>query len=273
MSTATATQNDDLIILSDNISSTFWEEPVISQDFNDNNSIISFDTPNTDWVETNTPIVSGEANLKQEDNINLDLPIVNNELVSANEPVSTQIWEISNVQEPQLAQEETTTLDNSISNLFWDINFETPATVVSDTTEVDQGEKKVDLFKNEADLVLKDEKTDLFGVSDETTDELMWDMNSILESTIKKLKKRQSWIAQQKSGKTTTINELEAKIKELREQVAYLKKEIVFLDDENIKIDINVWNLESMKIWKQTKIVNKTRAHNTKKLTKQIKPV
>lgn len=269
MSTATATQNDDLIILSDNISSTFWEEPVISQDFNDNNSIISFDTPNIGWIETNTPIVSGETNLMKDDNINLDLPIINNELVS----VPSQEWNTLNVQESQLVQEETTTLDNSISNLFWDINFETPATVVSDINKVEQVEEKVDLFKNEADLVLKDEKTDLFGTSDDTTDESMWDMNSILESTIKKLKSRQAWIAAQKSGKTTTINELEAKIKELREQVAYLKKEIVFLDDENIKIDINVWNLESMKIWKQTKVVNKTREHNTKKLTKQIKPV
>lgn len=273
MSTATATQNDDLIILSDNISSTFWEEPIISQDFNDNNSIISFDTPNTDWVETNISTVSVETNLKQDDNINLDLPIVNNEQVTANEPVSTQIWEISNVQEPQIVQEETTTLDNSISNLFWDINFETPTAILKDVTETDKVEEKVDLFKNETDLGLKEESTNLFDKSEESTDESIGDMNSILNSTIDKLKKRQAGIAWQKSIKSTTINELEWKIKELRDQVTYLKKEIVFLDEENIKIDINVWNLESMKIWKQTKIVNKTREHNTKKLTKQIKPI
>jgi regulator of replication initiation timing len=98
-------------------------------------------------------------------------------------------------------------------------------------------------------------------------------MNSILNNTIDKLKKRQAWIAWQKSQKTTTIDDLEAKIKDLREKVAYLKKEIVFLDDENIKIDINIWNLESMKTWKTIKTPSKTREHNTKKLTKQIKSV
>jgi hypothetical protein len=103
-------------------------------------------------------------------------------------------------------------------------------------------------------------------------DDSLWDMNAILNNTIDKLKLRQSWIELQKSTKILTINDLESKIKELREQVTSLKREIVFLDDESIKIEINVWNLESMKLWKTTKVIpTKTRTHNTKKLVKEVK--
>ncbi len=97
-------------------------------------------------------------------------------------------------------------------------------------------------------------------------------MNAILNNTIDKLKLRQSWIESQKSIKIITINDLELQIKELREQVTWLKREIVFLDEENIKIEINVWNLESMKLWKSAKaIVSKVKEHNTKKLVKEVK--
>lgn len=235
MSTATATQGDDLIILSDNINSTFWNEPIVSEDLNfwDNNSVISFDspviTPDSSVVDVNNSPITLESPLNLDSNVLVDNPITISETTETDTIVSPI--------------EEKKEIDNSINNLFWEINKENNITISN---------------QNDSDEA---------SISIEETDD--GDMNSILNSTIARLKKRQSWIASQKSDKTSRIIELERQIKELRDQVIMLKKEIVFLDDENIKIEINVGNLESMKIWKQSKVNNKpARAHNTKKLTK-----
>lgn len=256
MSTATATQNDDLIILSDNISSTFWTDPVISQDLNftDNNSVISFDTPIE--IPSNDSLITPSI----EPDSNPDVSLFWESLVSQEDS-----WLVLNTieetdldsstwinLEPQIVKDEKIEIDNSVNNLFWDLKI------------TNQDSDSDSLVDNEINL---NNNTEI------KLDEPVGDMNSILNNTIDKLKKRQTWISLQKSSKITTINDLEAKIKDLRDQVTYLKKEIVFLDEENIKIDINVWNLESMRIWKQTKVASKAREHNTKKLTKQIKPV
>ncbi|NDK08289.1 hypothetical protein EOM39_03490 [Candidatus Gracilibacteria bacterium] len=235
MSTATATQGDDLIILSDNINSTFGNEPIVSEDLNfgENNSVISFDspviTPDSSVVDVNNSPITLESPLNLDSNVLVDNPITISETT-----------ETDTIESPI---EEKKEMDNSISNLFGEINKENTITISN---------------QNDSEEA---------SISIEETDD--GDMNSILNSTIARLKKRQSGIASQKSDKTSRIIELERQIKELRDQVIMLKKEIVFLDDENIKIEINVGNLESMKIGKQSKVNNKpARAHNTKKLTK-----
>lgn len=241
MSTATATQGDDLIILSDNINPTFWDEQIVSDNLNfwENNSVISFDS---------SPVVS-ETNEISNSPITIDSPIIDSTLSIEENPIgdnqTTSLIEeplkLDNSENKSTLLEEKSDLDNWVSSLFWDLSSE-----VKVSTEIQQ----------DSDITMSIEDND-------------WDMNSILNSTITRLKKRQSWISSQKSDKTSRIIELERQIKELRDQVTMLKKEIVFLDDENIKIEINVWNLESMKIWKQNKIGNKpSRPHNTKKLTK-----
>lgn len=258
----TGQNDDDLIILSDNINTTFDLNPIISQnvDFWTNDSIISFDEPilNLDTEPKITQVVQQSAPLSQ---LQADV----------NEPVSETI---SFINEPENNLINTTTSNlsfevwedvekkdenvwESVKNLFWDIN---------QSQEIKESQSIVDnniyswqpIFNS---IDIKEEKEDS-----------LLDMNAILNNTIDRLKKRQSWIASKKSDKTSMIIELERQIKELRDQVIMLKKEIVFLDEENIKIEINVWNLESMKILKSTKaVVSKVREHNTKKLVKEVK--
>lgn len=259
MSTATATQGDDLIILSDNINSTFWNDPIVSQDVwvTDNNSIISFDTTLTspDSNVINDQLVSFDnlpsAEINTLDSLNTTANLdVNNSIISVDDkddkwvqiiPETPLILDEKSI-EPVVDKNEENI--NWVSNIFWSISI--------------NNEKS--LFGEEEGITNINPEEDISETDD---------MNSILNWTISRLKKRQTWIASQKSDKTAKIIDLEKQIKDLRDQVTTLKKEIVFLDDENIKIELNVWNLESMKLWKQSKPANKpTRAHNTKKLTK-----
>lgn len=267
---ATTGQNDDdLIILSDNINTSFDWNPVISQniDFWNNDSVISFDTPVLNWdvvletsqIEQNEPSIMQIQEVPNELESNFTWIVTDSTLdltgASTNELVLEQ-----NLEKP----ENVENTDNSMSNLFWDVNMEDSLTtnedIVDNTTIIEP-------------TVTSDNLLDLSISKDiKQEDDSLWDMNAILNNTIDKLKLRQSWIELQKSTKVLTINDLESKIKELREQVTSLKREIVFLDDENIKIEINVWNLESMKLWKTTKwTTTKTREHNTKKLVKEVK--
>jgi hypothetical protein len=74
------------------------------------------------------------------------------------------------------------------------------------------------------------------------------DMNSILETTIKKLKKRQLDIAEDKTNKIEQIDIRNEKIRTLKEEVADLKDWVEVLNVENQKIEANITNLEKMKL-------------------------
>ncbi len=130
MSTATATQNDDLIILSDNISPTFGAEPVISQDFNptDNNSIISFDTP-IDTANNNQII---DFSTKADNTMLWDNIIKQEEISLVWMPTTNEEIKVENLvsEVPKVEQEEIKELDSSINNLFWDLNFSNKTTTV-----------------------------------------------------------------------------------------------------------------------------------------------
>lgn len=270
---ATTGQNDDdLIILSDNINTSFDWNPVISQniDFGDNNSVISFGD------STMTTSDTGEKTLIEQELT----PIVSQEQEATNQVLPETVWFTEepimnlvsdswnglvpeqNLNMQDLGAQEN--VDNSISNLFWDVNLWDSLTT---------NEEIVDNSNIIEPTVTNNNILDLSIPQDvKQEDDSLWDMNAILNNTIDKLKLRQSGIELQKSTKILTINDLESQIKELREQVTSLKREIVFLDDESIKIEINVWNLESMKLWKPTKwTTTKTREHNTKKLVKEVK--
>ena len=274
--TTTGQNDDDLIILSDNINTSFDWNPVISQniDFGDNNSVISFDDSTMTTSDTGektlieqelSPIVSQEQEVTNQ-------VVVPETVWLSEEPTMNLVGDNQNIfmseqdlSTPDLGtQENVENIDNSMNNLFWDVNMEDSLTtnedIVDNTTILEPTVTTNNLLDLSVSSDIKQE------------DDSIWDMNSILNNTIDKLKLRQSGIELQKSTKILTINDLESKIKELREQVTSLKREIVFLDDENIKIEINVWNLESMKLWKPTKATaTKTREHNTKKLVKEVK--
>ncbi len=284
---ATPVQNDDdLIILSDNINTSFDSNPVISQniDFWDNNSIISFDSP----------IQETESLTQTQETTNQLIPESDTDLTNIN-------WDVFTTEQWLEPKEEIKSIDNSMNNLFWDVNFSELSiesenqniidtntdtntsteeeNVVSNDNNIDLSPKEDIVSSNynidlspEENIVSNDNDIDLsISLSSKEEDSTL-DMNTILNNTIDKLKLRQTGIELQKSTKIITINDLEAKIKELREQVTSLKKEIVFLDEENVKIEINIWSLESMKLWKASKAVNaKVREHNTKKVVKEVK--
>ncbi len=260
---ATTGQNDDdLIILSDNINTSFDWNSIISQnvDFWTNNSVISFDEPILN--------LDAEPKITQVVQQSVPSPQLQTEI---NQPITETI---SFTSEPEIDLTSTTTSNlnfevweniekkeenvwEPVNNLFWDIN---------------QSQEKIE-SQSLVDNNISSWQS-IFSAIDtkQEKEDSLWDMNAILNNTIDKLKLRQSWIESQKSIKIITINDLELQIKELREQVTWLKREIVFLDEENIKIEINVWNLESMKLWKSAKaIVSKVREHNTKKLVKEVK--
>lgn len=306
---AQATQNDDLIILSDNIPSSFDASnpivsPQVTQNTEESNPIISFDANQTETNQSSTDnIVIGEQT--PESNPVISLSEDNNLIWSSESPV---IWLEETATTPNIDLNLGT--EASPSNDLFNLNElkeETPTLEKTEETVNNSLTDSWDLFLN-SETQAKDEKEetathsenafDFWWISiswdlnkeSQEEDVLSWawaglgiwlwlweskddslDMDSILDNTIEKLKKRQDWISWQKTSKQQVIDELEEKIKELREEVSTLKKEISDLDEENWKIELNVGHLEAMKAGKTPQITPKTRTHNSKKVLKVTK--
>lgn len=249
--TPTATQEDDLIILSDTVTPSFDQTPIVSAPLNEeNNTIISFDTDS---------LLTPAIDVKLEEVPQLQA-ISNNEL-NLDSQVWFLFWETPK-QEEKVEQTVSTTTDN----LFWD--FVTPSVKQIQDQWLVSLEQENNLLTDSP--VLSDSFQEFTTEVIDSTDTELWDMNSILDATILKLQKRQSWIASTKTWKLANITDLESQIKELKEQVSVLKKEVEDLDEENTKIEVNVSTLESMKLWQNIKVPTKPREHNIKRVAKVI---
>ncbi len=246
--TPTATQEEDLIILSDNVTPTFDQTPIVSESLNQTSTpLISFDSNDLLWSSEQAPLETSSANSIDTNELNLD------------SQVWFLFWSNQLKEEPKVEQ---TKAELTQDNLFW--NF---WTTTSESTEIE-------LPKLESNVLLEtpfvsDELTtfNLPEPEQENVEEI-GDMNSILDSTIAKLQKRKSWIALTKTTKIDTITDLESQIKDLREQVSALKKDVDLLDNESMKIDINISSLEAMKLGQNIKVPAKTREHNIKRVAK-----
>lgn len=243
--TPTATQDEDLIILSDSVTPTFDETPIVSDDVNkESTPIISFDDnsliENNSWEQK----IDEVTEVSQVNELNLD------------SWVNYLFWDDTKKEEEKV---EVSSEENSSDDLFWNVDF---SSNLSEESELPKQEETTtsSLFWDTSSSVQLD-------ISETDTNSDIWDMNSILDSTIAKLKTRQDLIGGTKSQKQWTIADLEAQIKELRDQVSWLKKDVESLDDENMKIDINISTLESMKLWQNIKVPMK-REHNIKRVAK-----
>nr|MDD3720464.1 hypothetical protein [Candidatus Gracilibacteria bacterium] len=303
--TPTATQDEDLIILSDTVTPTFDDAPIISEDLNREKSpVISFDGDNlssnneTSDNETSqvlplteTSTQSIESNKTVESNeLNLDSSV--NYLFgdSSKEQDETPNIPADQIEESKVEISDINQSNISADDLFGNLDFSDNSLNVKEDTVNEELEKKeniVDLGESVDQGVLLDQPKEIADevlpneieintnelIDNENTNELVnddkntGDMNFILDSTISKLQKRQTGIGDNKSQKISMINELDDKVKELKEKISILKKEVESLDTENSKIEENVSILESMKLGKVLDSIPKTtRAHNTKKL-------
>ncbi len=287
------TQNDDLIILSDNIPTSFdWNNPIVS------------DASSENVVSEQNPVVlqTADESVTQEQNTSLQ---DNNPIISFDSGDSAISLNPETTEDNQ--NETSASTENSMENLIsfndnnsetsdifnlWETNewsSETPINLWEtenlDSQKIEDGTNSFDFWWINISWLWEtseeQEKTEENPLSDSSWENInfwIWeqtedieeglDMNSILNNTIEKLKKRQDWISSKRWDKTQKIEELELKIKDLKDQVTELKKEITDLDEENGNIELNVWHLEEMKLWKAPKIASKTRVPNTKKVIK-----
>lgn len=105
---------------------------------------------------------------------------------------------------------------------------------------------------------------DFFSATQEKTlsiDENIWDISSILDQTIQKLKSRKEIISTQKSDKSNQVTNLQEQIKKLQLQAEWLNEEIEDLDTESKKIDKNISSIEKMKSDDSSEAVDR-RQHN-----------
>jgi regulator of replication initiation timing len=257
--TATATQDEDLIILNDDTSS---------------NDIFNFDT---------TPVMEASP-------VTDVIDFGNDDLVILDTPTS-QVENVSVEPEITLVQEETT---SALSDFDFGFSFDTPVTqesavVVEEVTPVVEDVTSDFSFDFHTDAsqevvetpVVEDVVVDVvetpvleeismmetieevspvtFETSNvvEMTQEVVetpvvlnegFDVNAILDTTIAQLQARKDVIKDTKSQKSSQVSDLMSQIEALQAQVESLNTEISELEFENKKIDKNISSIESMKL-------------------------
>lgn len=225
--TAVTTKDEDLIILDSDTSDIFdfWavETKTETQDSSEPELVIDFWSSDTD-VKTEKP--QKVEDTKLDDSFAFDFDLWTSETITE-EPVLTE------------AKSEDTSFE-----LFSTENVTEEVVQAEDTSS-----KTDDFFASTSQL--------------ETTsvDESIWDISSILDQTIQKLKSRKEIISTQRSDKSTQVNNLQEQIKKLQSQVEGLNEDIEDLDTESKKIDKNISSIEKMKSDDSSEIADR-RQHN-----------
>ncbi len=103
--TPTATQEEDLIILSDNVTPTFDQTPIVSESLNQTSTpLISFDSNDLLWSSEQAPLETSSANSIDTNELNLD------------SQVWFLFWSNQLKEEPKVEQ---TKAELTQDNLFW----------------------------------------------------------------------------------------------------------------------------------------------------------
>ncbi len=226
--TATITQDEDLIILGEETSS---------------NDIFNFETT---WLSTQEEIVTDMIDFSSE------------------EPSVTTVWESStdfsfsfSNEDLQVSDSETSTLEtevveNALSDKnevdFWFISDDISSQKIEETIQdevVDSVHTNFSFDVSQPEVALESNVSEVSFA--ETTSDISFDMNSILDQTILQLESRKSEITNQKSQKSTQVGDLLAQIAALQHQVNGLNTEIDELEIENKKIDKNIAGIQKMK--------------------------
>lgn len=252
----TQTEDEDIIIL--------WDE----SDESENQTITMEQTE--DKKEENNPLLDqigeegnallfGNTELSEEKNKTEDAPDIlgDSQKINKGDSVFDFLWgdekkEISDSEEASSSidiqidntntQDESESKENDNFDFLWDSQEEKEEIIWEDSSKSDS---------------INDSILDTFAVwSSQSSwaqdDSSSWDMNTILEETIQKLKARQEVIASTKDEKNNEVDTRNEKIKNLKNEVADLRKEIKDLETEDEKIQANVEGLEKMKLGSTT---------------------
>ena len=229
---ATATQDDDLLIITDDtqdsdsdeidFSFDFWDE---TQESTQEESIPEVEIQDTEKDENKTTETSETINLEdgsQEEAIDFGIDLTKD---------SNPEEEVSEIHEDVI---EESNFD------LW----------ISDDNEID--------LLGDADLWNEEESSSTGGWS--TGDD--GSMNDILSATIAKLAARKESIASDKVEKLKHEDEIKAQIQALENEHTSIEAELAGLDAESTKITANIAELEEMKL-------DPVKEHNAKRVVKK----
>jgi len=260
----TATQDDDILIISDDTSSHDDGEVFLGDSLDvatptGETPVISTETDTSTPVEETAPSLGeGEVSAPQETDsssqgIDLGLDSTSSDSISLkNNGVVSQGETETSTEETPITLKVTSSSPESEGGLdFSDISSSETATPVQDTDTQKASEENT--FGDIASVSSEEENA---------TDEAS--LNVILTGTITKLQKRQEVIASDTSAKETQVQDLKDQIVKLEEEVALHEAEIAALETEDDKIKKNITQLEKMKLGEE-----EVKEHNAKRVAKK----
>ena len=250
MSQATANKDDDLIILSDEVTS--------NDDFNFDFLSNTSEEKTTDVIEFNSQV---ETKVDSSNDFNFDFTFDTNSDIafdssSLDSTLKSEVKEDIVMEQPSDLSSITFEDTKATVDLF-----ETP--VVSDELSFDVAPEVLPVV-SESEIV---EETKAEIVENSNT-ALLWDRNDILNETIFRLEKRKEVISWVKWSKQDNVALLKEKIAELKSQVSLLEWEIKELEKEEVWIDVDISTIEKMKSVSLDTVTERPRKHNLDNIKK-----
>ena len=250
MSQATANKDDDLIILSDEVTS--------NDDFNFDFLSNTSEEKTTDVIEFNSQV---ETKVDSSNDFNFDFTF------DTNSDIAFDSSSLDSTLKSEVKEDIVMEQPNDLSSITFEDTkatvdlFETP--VVSDELSFDVAPEVLPLV-SESEIV---EETKAEIVENSNT-ALLWDRNDILNETIFRLEKRKEVISWVKWSKQDNVALLKEKIAELKSQVTLLEWEIKELEKEEVWIDVDISTIEKMKSVALDTVTERPRKHNLDNIKK-----
>lgn len=250
MSQATANKDDDLIILSDEVTS--------NDDFNFDFLSNTSEEKTTDVIEFNSQV---ETKVDSSNDFNFDFTF------DTNSDIAFDSTSLDSTAKSEVKEDIVIEQPNDLSSITFEDTkatvdlFETP--VVSDELSFDVAPEVLPLV-SESEIV---EETKAEIVENSNT-ALLWDRNDILNETIFRLEKRKEVISWVKWSKQDNVALLKEKIAELKSQVSLLEWEIKDLEREEVWIDVDISTIEKMKSVALDTVTERPRKHNLDNIKK-----
>lgn len=250
MSQATANKDDDLIILSDEVTS--------NDDFNFDFLSNTSEEKTTDVIEFNSQV---ETKVDSSNDFNFDFTF------DTSSDIAFDSTSVDSTAKSEVKEDIVIEQPNDLSSITFEDTkatvdlFETP--VVSDELSFDVAPEVLPLV-SESEIV---EETKAEIVENSNT-ALLWDRNDILNETIFRLEKRKEVISWVKWSKQDNVALLKEKIAELKSQVSLLEWEIKELEKEEVWIDVDISTIEKMKSVALDTVTERPRKHNLDNIKK-----
>lgn len=250
MSQATANKDDDLIILSDEVTS--------NDDFNFDFLSNTSEEKTTDVIEFNSQV---ETKVDSSNDFNFDFTF------DTSSDIAFDSTSLDSTLKSEVKEDIVIEQPNDLSSITFEDTkatvdlFETP--VVSDELSFDVAPEVLPLV-SESEIV---EETKAEIVENSNT-ALLWDRNDILNETIFRLEKRKEVISWVKWSKQDNVALLKEKIAELKSQVSLLEWEIKELEKEEVWIDVDISTIEKMKSVALDTVTERPRKHNLDNIKK-----